>query len=653
MDKKIWVYLLLLFAVVTFAYKNHFTNPFEFDDSHTIVTNYYIRDIKNIPLFFKDAATFSSLPSNQSYRPVVTTLNAIDCWLGGKAEPIPFYFHRSIFISFLILGIFVFLLSRELFNKATKHVLNDYIAFIVTAVFLLHTANVETISYVISRSDSFSGLMMVLSIFLFACFKNGRKYFLYLIPIIIGFLTKETAAMTPALLFFYVLLFEEDSSLQNAILKVSPAFKSLMAVLPALLLTVVLFLFGQKMIAQTWSSGGSDKIHYWLTETFVLFHYVNNFFFPFNLSADTDWILIQNPFDDRVVVGTLFLILSIIVTFKCSVKRELRPISYGILWFYIAQLPTTIMPFSEVLNDHRPFLPYVGLSIAFVWALFRLYVRYEESIKKNPLYNYAILSLLLCFFALHVYGIRQRSYVWSSSEILWKDVTEKSPHNGRGLMNYGNALMAKGDYQGALTYFNKAKQEWPYYSYVYVNLGVVYSAMNNMPEAETNFKYALQLNDKSPDNFQFYALALKNHNRAKEALALIDRGLALSPQHITLNALKNEINSNPALIASAEERLALIEKNTKATPTSDNYINLSLEYYNVGRFLDCVKACEEALKIKPNNDIAYNNICSAYNMLKDYDNAILAGQKAVELNPKNQLAKNNLKAAQDGKKKNS
>jgi len=309
------------------------------------------------------------------------------------------------------------------------------------------------------------------------------------------------------------------------------------------------------------------------------------------------------------------------------------------------------MPFSEVLNDHRPFLPYVGLSIAFVWTLFIFYVKYEENISKKPIYNYTILTLLLSFFALHIYGIRQRSYVWSSSEILWKDVTEKSPHNGRGLMNYGNALMARGDYQGALTYFNKAKQEWPYYSYVYVNLGVVQAAMNNMPDAETNFKYAIQLNDKSPDNFQFYALALKNHNRAKEALVLIDRGLALSPQHVTLTALKNEINANPALIASAEERLALIEKNASKNSSSDNYINLSLEYYNAGRFLDCVKAAQEALKLKPENDIAYNNICSAYNMLKDYDNAIIAGQKAVQLNPNNQLAKNNLKAAQEAKKK--
>src|SRR3982751_2165892 len=88
---------ILIFLLLIGAYSNHFNNPFQFDDSHTIVNNNAIRSLKNIPLFFKDARTFSSLPSNQMYRPGVTTLNAIDYWIGGQPEPIPFYYHLSIF----------------------------------------------------------------------------------------------------------------------------------------------------------------------------------------------------------------------------------------------------------------------------------------------------------------------------------------------------------------------------------------------------------------------------------------------------------------------------------------------------------------------------------------------------------------------------
>jgi len=60
-----WVIVFLLLAGVLGAYSNHFQNEFHFDDSHTIVNNAFLRDLKNIPRFFTDATTFSSLPANQ------------------------------------------------------------------------------------------------------------------------------------------------------------------------------------------------------------------------------------------------------------------------------------------------------------------------------------------------------------------------------------------------------------------------------------------------------------------------------------------------------------------------------------------------------------------------------------------------------------
>jgi len=65
---------LLLLAI----YSNHFHNAFHFDDDHTIVNNAYISNIRNIPLFFADVRTQSSLPTNQTYRPLTSASFAID-----------------------------------------------------------------------------------------------------------------------------------------------------------------------------------------------------------------------------------------------------------------------------------------------------------------------------------------------------------------------------------------------------------------------------------------------------------------------------------------------------------------------------------------------------------------------------------------------
>src|SRR2546425_9539683 len=106
--------VLLLIALVA-AYANHFQNSFHFDDAHTIVTNAAIRDLRNIPVFFRDATTFSSLPSNQSYRPLVSTLLAIDYSLGHGLQP--FWFHLSIFVLFFALTLLLaFVIYRLIDN---------------------------------------------------------------------------------------------------------------------------------------------------------------------------------------------------------------------------------------------------------------------------------------------------------------------------------------------------------------------------------------------------------------------------------------------------------------------------------------------------------------------------------------------------------
>src|SRR5437588_6412448 len=83
MSRSITIGLLAVILIVPYA--NHFQNSFHFDDAHTIVNNAAIQSLRNIPRFFTHATTFSALPSNQSYRPLLSTLFAIDYQLSAKA----------------------------------------------------------------------------------------------------------------------------------------------------------------------------------------------------------------------------------------------------------------------------------------------------------------------------------------------------------------------------------------------------------------------------------------------------------------------------------------------------------------------------------------------------------------------------------------
>ena len=50
-------------------------------------------------------------------------------------------------------------------------------------------------------------------------------------------------------------------------------------------------------------------------------------------------------------------------------RKQARPIAFGLLWFFLALLPTSLVPLAEVTNDHRMFFPFVGLALAVFWSL--------------------------------------------------------------------------------------------------------------------------------------------------------------------------------------------------------------------------------------------------------------------------------------------
>ncbi|OJW79364.1 MAG: hypothetical protein BGO69_19420 [Bacteroidetes bacterium 46-16] len=646
--------LFIIALITTLVYSNHFNNSFHFDDAHTIVNNLSIRDIHNIPVFFTDGRTMSSLPSNQDYRPGLTTLNAIDFYLSGKTTPDPFVFHVSVFASFILLGLLFYILLLNILTVTANSVYNKWTALFITAWFWLHPANAETINYIIARGDSFSTLCIILAFVLYIKLPNTRIYYLYMLPVIIGFFVKEPAIMFVPLLFCYKLFFEQEMSLRMAISKPARSLKLLIPLGIPFLIVIGLFVFSRKMAPDTWVPGGYDKWRYLFTQPAVIFHYCNNFLLPFNLVVDTDWTLVPSYTDEKVINGLLFVIVLLVITYLAAAQKKWRPVAFGILWFFIALAPTSsIFPFAEVLNDHRTFFPYLGLFIAVAATGRNLLDRYTPRIQK-PMNKSVLLVTAFLLLTAYAYGTYKRNEVWHTEETLWKDATIKAPANARAWMNYGNTQMAKGNFAEAEKCFEKAITLSPYYAYVYVNMGVLKAAQGDRAAAEPYFKKALELDPGNPECYAFYAEYLIQGGRNTEAGQVLEKGLAISPAHEKMNQLMQQnqkaLNAGTTItIAQSDERLAQIAKWTTAHPSPENYLTLSLEYYSARQFENCIRAAQQALQLRPCYDLAYNNICAAYNQLQQWDNAVDAGKKGLECNPGNPNLKANLEESYKGR----
>jgi Flp pilus assembly protein TadD len=520
-------------ALLLVAYANHFQNGFHFDDDHTVVANLYLRDLRNVPLFFRDARTFSSLPANQVYRPVVTTTLALDYRLGGGLAP--FAFHLDAFLLLLAQCGLLVVLFRPLLDAAGPQRWTRWLALFGAALFGLHTAIAETVNYVIARSDILSTLGVVGALAIWTAWPRGRRTGAYLLPAVAGILAKEQAAMMAPILFAEVALLEQQQSLPD-LLRPRRLWQALKPALPAFVICAATLLLAMRM-APGWSGGGASRLHYALTQPYALLRYAAVFVVPLGLSADHDWTPVTGPGDVRLWLGLAFLAALGWAAVRASRHPSTRPAAFGLVWFVLALLPTSsVVPLAEVVNDHRMFFPFVGLALAAANLLGVAAARLgphsplpgRERARERvgiPWLAAGAIALLLA----HAAGVHVRNRAWRDDASLWRDVTEKSPGNARGWMNYGVALMAQNRLVEAERCLERGLVLAPYYGYLHINLGVVEGALGRPERAERHFRLGLAYAPGVPSLRTYFARWLHGVGRREEAEAQLRVAVAGAP----------------------------------------------------------------------------------------------------------------------------
>jgi tetratricopeptide (TPR) repeat protein len=649
-NKRILLPVLLL--AVCCAYANSFQNSFHLDDFHTIVDNPAVRSLRNVPRFFTDAATFSVLPANRTYRPIVSTMLAVDYALGRGYKP--FWFHIGTFLFFLALIALLRSFYQLLFDSIRPSPANSWLALVGAAWFGLHPAIAETVNYVIQRGDLYCTLGSVAALYMYTRYPARRSTGLYLLPLVFALLSKPSAAVFPVLLIAYLYFFEFKS--KAAWPRLRTAF---IAAVPSIALTAVLLALQSAMTPKSFTPTILSAADYRLTQPYVWLRYFAALFLPLHLNVDTDLALIST-LNLQAVAGLLFFAALGVAIWIAARRRALYPIAFGLIWFVVTQLPTSLYPLSEPENDHRMFFSFVGLVLAVVWAGAQLYERFVPEARRARL-RPALLVAALLILSGYAYGVRQRNAVWHDEESLWHDDVVESPHNGRGLMIYGLTQMNKGNFPAALDYFNRALLYTPNYATLEINLGVVNGAMadqgdaSRAAEAERHFLRAISLAPSDDETHAFYARWLTAHQRATEAVAQCQIAIALNPQRpmqreLLIDAYNRAGNSEAArqaavsaLAAVPNDPAALQQLAHPAAQDANYWINLSLAQYQQKQYQASIDSARRALDLNPNLATAYNNIGADYAGLLQWKDAVRNEREAVRLDPTLQIAQNNLK----------
>jgi len=642
--------------VVLGAYANSLDNGFHFDDSHVVENNVYIRDLANLPRFFTDARTFSSIPANATYRPIISATLALDYARGGLA---PRPYHVTQLTLLLAFGALLALAFHRVLAAAGPSPWHRWTALAAATLACVHTGNTQTVNYISARSELLAGIGVVGTLLLYAAWPRGRRTGLYLAPMVFGALAKTPAVMAAPLLFAYAALVERGLSLRELCSRRGwPRTRAaLAATAPALLLAPLLYAFVEGMNPAGQTYGGVGRLRYLVTESWVWVRYAKLFVVPTGLSPDTDLEPFVSPWDPRVAAGIAFALLTLAWLASASRRREARAEAFGIAWFWLALVPSsTVFPLAEVANDHRVFLPFAGLALAVAaWGARRWSVARVP--RPVPVRAAVAAVVVIALLAAHAVGTHRRNRAWRSEETLWADCVRTSPGNGRAWMNYGLTQMELGRYADAKRLFERAATLSRNYGTLEVNLAIVSHALGDDAAAARYFARGLALDPRHPAPHEYYARWLVQRGRAGEAVVHLEYALRLAPANIDVRHRLLELDAAagaPGLAALARETLVLAPGDSiaaayvrgeplrrPATADRAGWTRDALALTGEGRHLEAVASYRMAVVLDSTDADALNNLGWSLAKVGFYD-AALPWLRAAVRRSDDALAANNL-----------
>jgi len=160
---------------------------------------------------------------------------------------------------------------------------------------------------------------------------------------------------------------------------------------------------------------------------------------------------------------------------------------------------------------------------------------------------------------------------------------------------------------------------------LFLGIGIDYYNKGNYNMAVVAFKKSLTYNTANTLVLNNLVATYNNLKMYDEAITYGKKGLTINPNY---DLLKNNFNES----LKAKQTMVVNEA---------YYQQLSYNYFVQGEYLKTIEASKKVLALNPNSSVAWNNICSAYNALQQYQKALDACNRGLQIDAKSELLKNN------------
>ena len=520
--RRSFIHLLVIAAVGLFVYSNTLHAPFIYDDMFNIVNNPGIKDFN----YFKEPSMIDGarglLPSFKYA--FITRI------LGYLTFAANFKFNGLDVTGYHLVNILIHLMNSALvyalvlLTFKTPYFRSDHeakpsfydkrgqtlIALFAALLFVSHPIQTQAVTYITQRFASLAALFYLLALVLYikARLSVSRAGMITLsitsvLSAICAMLTKEIALTLPAVIVLYEFMFF-DGTFRRRISRLVP-YGATALIVP------IAFLEARRLLGHGGSidssmhefSGSMTRWDYFFTQFRVLVTYIRLLFFPVNQNIDYDFPVSHTFSDMPVLLSFVFLLLfflSAIILFFISRRKSLeqrhalRIISFGVLWFFITlSVESSVIPLSNVIFEHRVYLPSVGFFIALITFVLLVATRMRVLL---PAMERAVVPLLTTVVLIFSGVAYSRNALWNDSVRLWEDTVSKSPHKVRPHNFLGKYYEKQGRLEEAIEQFEIAAKLDPGDLWSRVNLGSAYETLGRFEDAKREYLAALKVKPK-------------------------------------------------------------------------------------------------------------------------------------------------------------
>jgi len=618
--------LICICGVIIFFATVH--SPFLYDDAHAIEDNPYIKNLSK----FQQMVGVQNIFNRSILLFTFSVNHAI-----GQLDV--FGYHLINLMLHLCVGIILYFLTMELVTIENPALTTTFqrLPLVVSLIHLFNPINVESITYLSSRSSVLVTLFYLSSFYLFIRFVNSKekqknKWKNIHYPIVILFLfylglgTKEIIVTLPIVAVLYLWV---QSSTKN--------FHKFLPELAVVLIPLIIYLLyryvqmGNLLVIKNDPySYTIDRGLYILTQIkVVISYYLVKLLFPINLNFEPDIRLVSGFFDWEWIAS---LIIGVGIAIGIFYQKSIL-LKCAFIWALITILPTSsIIPLKQIATEHRTYLSGIGISMG-------LGILFLRTASLSRLMHPTLIIVLV------IYGLltMKRSLDYRSEINIWEDTVKKSPYKSMAHNNLGTAYLSKKRLKEARQSFEVSSALSPSSADPYINMGHIHARNKEWNKAKLKYDLALKLGANRSQVFFNSGLMRLKLNKAEEALPFLLEAIKIKNHRFLYH---QELGNAFRMVKQYDSALKSYRKVLELEPNHvEAQNNIGVIFWNLKALDKAEVEFKKALAMEDKNTI-HNNLANLYIAKKQFSKAIPHLKTVIARNPDDSRARSLLHIAE-------